>query len=204
MLRRDHAEGTHFYTTARFECVGCHTEKPDAPGHTLDFGDGCPPVYLCDACCEVAKLSSKFDSADAMALYSLDSGAEDDWAHSEGWGYLARMGKWIVSEDTQGFVYARDCDTPERADREFQILYDEGYGADEDDAYIAYDSGRWHVTFEGRDLNVWPTQRSRHDYDEGITERRAIARVRLEAMRTGFYPNAWLVNDRGDMRRVSY
>jgi hypothetical protein len=174
---------------AAFECVGCHSDVVDVPAGTLDFNDETPVVYLCGDCYDIAVTSSKFDSWEALALYSLDSGAEDDSCASESWGFLARFGSWIFTEDTQGFVYAYDYGTIEKAEREFSSLYDQGYGADDNDAYIGFDHGYYHVVIDSKSIGK---------YDR---ESRALAAISLEARRTGFYPNAWVEANYGLARR---
>jgi hypothetical protein len=177
---------------AAFECVGCHSDVVDVPAGTLDFHDGTPAAYLCGDCYGIAETSSKFDSWEALALYSLGGGDEDDSCSSESWGYLARYGSWIFTEDTQGFVYAYDYGTIEKAEREFSRLYDVGYGANDDDAWVGFDHGYYHVVIAGKAIGKYER------------ESRALAAISLEARRTGCYPNAWVESERGGMARRDY
>lgn len=79
----------------------------------------------------------------ALVLYtwSMNSG-EDKYMSSEGWGYCAQFGRYLLFTDTQGFVTYEDCDTVKKSQKEFDRLYALGWGADESDAYISSDRGK--------------------------------------------------------------
>jgi hypothetical protein len=163
--------------------------------------------YCCAVCVTDHEGRGKFEACQgsrgelgkALILYawSQESG-EDDFMSSEGYGYCGKFGQYLLFEDDRGSVAVWDEGTAEKAQWEFDRLYSEGMGASEDDAYISYDRGRYYVSMSGKELHVWP-----NNFGE-LTERRCIARVRLEAMKTGYWPSLWLVGERGDMREGSY
>lgn len=131
---------------------------------------------------------------------------EDDFMVNEGWGYCGRFGSYLLFQDSQGFVTFEEYDSKEKAEARFLQLYAQGWGASDSDAYISHERGRWLVTFDGKQLDLWSHTWRGLDgrYDDGITERRAIARVRLESMRTGYYPNLWHVSAHGDLSFLTY
>jgi hypothetical protein len=129
-------------------------------------------------------------------------GEEDDFMSNEGWGYCARFGQYLLMQDSSGFITYEDYDTEEKAQKRYDELYEDGWGADENDAYIGQDRGKWIAVFEGKHLDIWSPHHKRYDYDEGITRRRALARVRLEMMRTGYYPNVWEEHERGGLTLI--
>jgi hypothetical protein len=132
----------------------------------------------------------------ALILYawSLDSG-EDDSTSCEGWGWLGRFGRFLLIEDTRGFVTFEDYGTYDKAGKAFDDYYDGGWGASEDDAYIGEGGD---VFFAGKRVNVYANRNGE------ISDRRRRAAVRLEAARQGFYPNLWQDNGRGNLSRVDY
>jgi len=130
--------------------------------------------------------SSRGDLGKALILYAwCMMSSEDDFMSSEGYGYCGLFGRYLLFEDTSGFVTFSDEGTPEKAQSEFDRLYKDGMGASEDDAYISCDMGRWYVSFGGKELKVWPNRMGE------LTERRCLAAISLEMRRTGFYPNVW-------------
>jgi len=142
--------------------------------------------------------------AKVLILYSFSlNNSEDAFCNSEGWGYLGQFGNYLLTEDTQGFVEFEEFDSPEAAYKEFERLFNDGWGADEYDAYIESNGFKYSVSFLGKSLEVWTNNRGT-DYDQGITLRRCRARVRLEAIKTGMYPNLWYVSDHGNLSLLSY
>lgn len=126
------------------------------------------------------------------------TGGEDEQMSSEGWGYCALMGKFLFQQDGRGFKTFTEHESEEAARKAYDDLYKEGWGATEDDAYISNDRGRWYIQMNGEEVKVW----GRRGVEEGITLKRCIARVRLEMSKTGFYPNVWIVGERGNMTLV--
>ncbi len=165
--------------------------------------------YVCADCVRAHDGPGKFEGCRGYHRSSLGIGlilyawsmvsAEDDLMTSEGWGYCGRFGKYLLFEDTNGAVTYEDCGSIERAEKRFNVLYDDGMGANEDDAYIESNGFRYSVSFEGKSLDVWAPK-----HTDEITERRCVARVRLESMRKGFYPNLWIVSDHGNLIRRDY
>jgi len=206
-----------------YTCAVCHNLRFTRREETTGMAHTIRPVpwslkmedsYCCSQCVADNDGPGKFeayardtqgfvtrgDLARCLLLYawSMES-SEDDYMSSEGYGYCGRFGQYLLFEDTQGFVSYEDCGTEEEAGKEFQRLYSDGMGADETDAYIEFSRGGYAVSFDGKPLDIWP--RSECD---AISKRRAIARVRLESMRTGYYPNLWEVSDHGNLSLVSY
>lgn len=156
--------------------------------------------YCCSQCVANHDRPGKFEGhrndrtelARCLILYTWmgDGSYEDDRMANEGWGYCSRIGRYLVMEDTQGFVSFEEYQDDAEADKRFMELYADGMGADEEDAYLAEDGSVW---FAGKQLDVWLPHNKQRYYrdDEGITERRKLARIRLEMIRTGFYPNVW-------------
>lgn len=135
-----------------------------------------------------------------LEAWDMNSGA-DDFMSNDGWGYCARIGRFLYVHDSQGFLSYTEYRDDAAAEKEFNDLYLQGWGADETDAYVSWDRGRVYISFEGKELDIW---RPRHAPEwEAITERRALARVRLEMSRTGYYPNVWIVDERGGLRHAS-
>lgn len=183
---------------AMVTCDICkQTQTLSSMAVTVDDGNGA--IGYCCYVCEGEQVGHKFDSAAALVLYEWDmNGSADDFMSSEGWGYCAQFGRWLLVNDDRGFVSAHEYADVAKATAEFAEWYAEGWGADESDAYVSHEGyGRVHVSFDGKSLDVWAPR-----HTDGITERRALARVRLEMMRTGYYPNVWLVNERGTLSLV--
>lgn len=133
-----------------------------------------------------------------------NSGMEDDVMSNEGWGYCGRFGRFLFMVDTFGFRTFEEYADDAKAGAAFDHWYSEGWGADESDAYISHewngprDTGGWSAYMDGKELHLWPRN------DGSCDERRAIARVRLESMKTGYWPNLWRQNERGDLTNLSY
>jgi hypothetical protein len=194
------------------KCIECDETKNISIMFNLEDS------WICDACVRDHNCFGAFDRyrvdedadyedfiplATCMTLdrWSLN-GMEDNYMSNEGWGYVGRFGKYLFFHDDRGFRSFEEYPDEARAEAEFDRLYAQGWGAQEDDAYIE----GTHVSFAGKPLNVWGRGRWGHPIvrGEGIDQRRCIARVRLEAMKTGYYPNLWLVSDRGNLSLISY
>ena len=141
-----------------YTCEGCNRTLVTKATEALETGEFPPvvsycavlrddvngsPFYCCADCGEPrpGKFEGNGDRNGrgiAQILYSWSmSSSEDDIMTSEGWGYCGRFGKFLLMEDSQGFVTYSDEGSEEAAEKEFSRLYAEGWGADEDDAYIS-------------------------------------------------------------------
>ena len=121
-----------------------------------------------------------------LILYSwAQQSSEDEFMSHDGMGYCGRFDNFLLYQDTQGFYEYEEFTTPQLAEKQFQSIYEDGMGASEDDAYIGTDRGRWTAYMDGKSLNIWPRN------DGTIDRQRALARVRLEMIRTGYWPNVW-------------
>jgi hypothetical protein len=147
---------------------------------------------LCPDCYTEATESHKYDSPLAFAAYAAVMDGASSEQMSDGYGEWADMiVTVIVSGDSQGFVYAWDYGTPERAQKEWDDLYSSGLGAEDDDAYIGYDRGAYHVAFEGKYVAAYETRR------------RALAKVSLLMRESGFYPSVWEERERGGIDEIT-
>jgi hypothetical protein len=194
------------------QCIECEETKNISIMFNLEDS------WICDACVRnnngfgafgQYKVDDDADYEDFIPLATcliLDrwsmNGMEDDYMSNEGWGYVGRFGKYLFYHDDQGFKSFEEYPDDARAQAEFDRLYKDGWGASENDAYI---EGR-NVSFDGKPLDVWGRGKWGHPVVpwRGVDERRCIARVRLEAMKTGYYPNLWIVSDHGNLTLVSY
>jgi hypothetical protein len=193
----------------REKCVICERLLPTQEMYNLD------ETYICGLCVDENDGRGKYEAYlhdyDALAKALIlrcwsHMSSEDDYMSSEGWGYCGRFGRFLLYEDTRGFVTFDEFSTDWSAKEEFARLYDQGWGASEDDAFISSHNGHWHVQFGSEELNVWGRGKYGHPIvlHEGIDERRCVARVRLEAMKTGYYPNLWIESDHGNLQLISY
>jgi len=159
--------------------------------------------FCCSQCVEDHTGPGKFeacgergDLGKALILYSwsLDS-LEDDFMHSDGWGYCGMFGRYLLFEDERGSVSWEEYPDVERAQKRFDQLYSDGMGAQEDDFYIQSGRNGYEVWMNQKEIHVWPSRN-----EEYVTQRRARAAVRLEMHKTGYYPNVWIVGERGDLQ----
>lgn len=159
-------------TVEEYRCCGGCVAEHEGPGKFQGFSD---PNSL----------------GIALILHAIDlDGGADDFMSQESWGYMARIGQYIYSTDTSGFVDFTDHNNPEDADKEFNRWYDQGWGASEDDAWIGDDRSGYGVAFDGKHIGVYPRLS------------RAKAKVSLLMRETGHYPNVWYEGERGNVRRL--
>lgn len=136
--------------------------------------------------------STRGDLARALILHAWTMGGmEDDRMYQEGWGYCAMFGRYLVVEDDRGFFTFEEFDTVEKAQKEFDRLYSDGWGASEDDAYISFDRGLYEVSFNGKHIGTFER------------ESRARAAISLAMRESGYYPSVWIVNDHGNISEAS-
>ena len=157
-------------TLPAYCCADCATEGPgkfQANGGRHDIG--------------IAKI---------LHAWSMESG-EDDYMTSEGWGYCGQFGRFLLMEDTSGFVTFEEYRTTAEAQKEFDKYYSAGWGANEDDAYISEESRGYSVSFEGKHIGTF----------ERMT--RAKAAVSLAMRKSGYFPSVWVVNERGSIDSIS-
>lgn len=182
------------------QCAVCSRWFAPADVFTVEDEPNGTVGHACQACAAENNGPGKFEAnhddeavATALVLYawSMDSG-EDDQMSSEGYGYCGRFGRYLLFQDDRGFVTFEECKDVASAVRRFEELYKDGMGAQEDDAYIFFDRGAYHVQIEGKTLGKYER------------ETRARAAVSLEARRSGFYPSLWMDLERGGLRNVSY
>jgi hypothetical protein len=142
------------------------------------------------------------DMGKALILYawSLDSG-EDNHMSNEGWGYCGMFGKFLLTENTQGFIDFDEYKDVSEAQAEFDRLYSDGWGADESDYYLQFDNRRGRYTAydgdAGKEIEVW------EDAHGEIGRRRALASISRHMRKTGYFPSIWEVGERGDVTDIS-
>ena len=171
-------------------------------------------TYICPSCIEDHDGPGKFeayhdpeDLAKVQIIYHwMLDGMEDDQMWNEGWGYCGRFGQFLLMVDDRGFVTYEEYNDKADAENSFQSLWEDGWGANESDAFIGHERGEWYVSFDGEPLQVWGRGTHGHPLtrNEGIDQRRCIARVRLEAMKTGYYPPLWYQSDHGNLSLLRY
>ena len=179
---------------ANAHCALCDTWKGEADMVAKIENDWC-----CLDCAEAHNGPGKFEAYrdDLGSLgkclilntWSLD-GDEDEYMSSEGWGYCGRFENYLLYHDTSGFVTYDEFDTVDEAVHSYLSIFEDGMGASEFDAYVFDERGKYGASLEGKHLGVYDTRR------------RAVAAVRLECMRTGYYPNLWYEGERGNMMLI--
>ena len=131
----------------------------------------------------------------ALLLDNLVSNSQfDDIMFHDGWGMCARFENYLLFEDTNGFVTYEEFESIEAAAKEYDSYFSQGWGAQDDDAYIYEDRGYkpYGVSFAGKHVGNY----SRLS--------RARAAISLEARKSGIYPSAWYQDDRGDLSPITY
>lgn len=156
------------------------------------------PAYACAECVHEHDGAGAFEGLHGSELgkllildaWSGDGSYEDDHMASDGWGYCARIGRYLYMHDTQGFRSFQEHATVALADAEFTRLYLDGWGACEDDAYITDDRDGYAVSFEGKYLGTFPRYN------------RARAAISLAMRKGGFFPSVWHCTERGGITNV--
>lgn len=151
--------------------------------------------WMCDSCVQEAEESRKYDSPLALLLWTVDQNgfADDFMGDTDGYGYFAQVGDYIMSVDSQGFVCAEGPYDPERMERKWDRYYSDGAGMSYGDYLVSYGWRNGYTAYAGsRDLGTYER------------ESRALAAVSLEARRSGYYGPCWRVGERGDVSLVHY
>lgn len=135
------------------------------------------------------EMSFKFDSRRAAMLYviSLDGGCDcqaGDVENSDGWFGL--IGRHILCEDSQSFISVDSFDTPGLAQAEFDTR-DKPTPDFEADAFITEERRGYHISIEGGFV-----QKHARTFEE------ATAQLRAWTETSGYFPNVWAVNERGN------
>lgn len=152
--------------------------------------------YVCEACLAAHAGPGKFQGngdnlALALVLHGLMLDSGEDWFLSDESGYMGQFGRFVLTIDSQGFVTAEEYDTYDKATERLNGAEDYGFGADEHDAWISLERGGYYVSFDGKTIGKYET------------ERRARAAVSVEMRRTGYYPNVFLTGEHGPtVRRI--
>lgn len=183
------------YDDREHRCVGCGWLKPAS--FLDEVTVGADTFYVCGPCQNNLagpgkhELVHESDRALCVVLEHLASESGEDWMLTDEWqGYAGQFDRYVLLEDSRGFVEVREYDDAATATREMQDWEDEGFGASEWDAWISEDRGGYAVTFEGKYVDTFPRLN------------RAKAKVSLLMRDSGYYPNAFLQDARGTVRRV--
>jgi hypothetical protein len=147
---------------------------------------------ICETCTRNTPGKFEGEPARTVVLWALTlNGFADAWLSDESYGYLGRVGKYLVQEDDQGFVTSMEFSSADAAQQKMNSYEDDGFGASEDDAWISLAHGWIDVSFAGEHLGRFET------------ERRARAAVSVAMRKTGYFPNVWLTGEHGpSVRRI--
>lgn len=166
-------------------CIECNRELMKASMFTANED------FVCEPCIRTVSKFGRFEGhndeelATAVILYNqMLRGDAVESMHQDGWGSVDTLGEYLLMIDDRGFVTFEDfVGHPDQLTKRWDELHDDGFGFSEDDFIIGEDGTVWQ---NGKKLNVYPP---RHTDDISDTRRRAA--IRLEMMRTGYYPNVW-------------
>lgn len=170
--------------------------SPDDIAAMLEDQSAC-----CENCAREADSPGRYESChgdtDALGILLIlenadMNGMSDETMASDGYGYCARIGRYLYQVDDRGFHSFEEYQDVVKASHEFMRLYLEGWGASEWDAYISDDRNGYAVSFDGKYIDTYPRYQ------------RARAKIRLLAIETGCYPDAWHCSERGNIEHVSY
>jgi hypothetical protein len=194
-----------------YECVVCN--KKTVSGKAAEIEESA----CCMSCAEEHNHPGKFErymsidpryfDAESMGTVLIldvwaNSGGEDEYMTQEGWGYLGRFGKYLLHQDTQGFVTYDEYESEEKALKEYDKLYKDGWGASEDDIYLTHDRG-WEAWQSGKQISVYARKGFEYDDKEGIDRRRVLAAISVHMRKTGFYPDVWEESGHGNLTCIS-
>lgn len=177
-------------------CIQCSWLKPEDLTESVTVGDEI--FYVCTICADNLSGPGKHEGVDesdralCVVLESIagDSGM-DHWLTDDYQGYVGIVDRFMLIEDDRGFVDVRAFASPDAAMREINGYEDDGFGADQHDAWITDERGGYAVSFDGKYVDRFPRLN------------RAKAMVSLLMRDSGYYPNVFLSGEHGpSVRRI--
>ena len=176
-------------------CIQCEWLKPESLLETVAIGGD--TFYVCDICRNHLAGPGKHqavaedDRALCIVLYHLYlNDSLDHWLTDENYGFAGIADRFMLLEDSSGFVEVRTFASADAAMREMNSFEDDGFGASEWDAWISEDRGGYAVSFDGKYVDTYPRLN------------RAKAKVALLMRDSGYFPNVFLQGERGSVRRI--
>ena len=176
------------------QCVQCDQFK--ASRHLDVVQIGADTYYVCETCSDLSgpgKYQAVDESDWALCVvleWLAGVSSMDHWLSDES-GYAGVSDRYMLIEDDRGFVEVREFTSVDAAMREMNSFEDDGFGASDMDAYISCDRNGYGVSFDGKFVGTYGT------------ERRARAKVSLLMRETGYYPNVYLTGEHGPtIRRI--
>jgi len=188
---RNVAAGGAIYAITPRKCVACDAWRAESETEAVTLDPD--TLYVCDQCVEDAEGPGRFErSADALtlALHSLSLDGEDFFLTDDWQGYIGQFGRHVLTIDHDGFVESQSFTTPEKAYAWIAGVERDGFGANEDDAWISYEPRGLEVSFAGEHIGTFKTLR------------RARAAVSVEMRKQGYFPNVWLAGEHGPSVRM--
>jgi hypothetical protein len=178
------------------QCVGCDQYKADRHLESVVIGD--ETLYACETCVDALEGPGKHEAVDesdralCVVLEYLAGISMEDYMLTDDWqGYVGVFGKYLLLEDGRGFVEVRELADSDAAMREVNGFEDDGFGADESDAWISSERNGYSVSFDGKYIDTYPRLN------------RAMAKVSLLMRDSGYYPNVFLAGEHGpSVRRI--
>jgi hypothetical protein len=153
--------------------------------------------YACEACVSqhdgpgAHEGYSEDSLATLLVLEHLDGDGGADFFLSDESGYAAQLGRFVYKRDDRGFHSYEEFSSPEEAVKHMNGMEDDGFGADESDAYITFTPRGVEVSFDGKHIGTYER------------ESRARAAVSVEMRRSGYFPNVFLCGEHGPtIRRI--
>jgi hypothetical protein len=154
---------------------------------------------VCSSCIDAIPTKGKYESLtdreDIATILILEdwsaNDCADDFMYQDGNGYCGRFGQFLLFEDDQGFVTFDDELTKEKAEARYNQLFEDGWGAQEDDIYVDGNE----VWQGGKQIHIHPRR------DGTMTTNRINAGIYLHMLEGGWYPNVWDVNRYGQTLR---
>ncbi len=176
-------------------CVCCNWLKPNDCLEAVVVGS--ETFYACDVCTDNLEGPGKHQgvSEDDFALcivleHLAGISMEDHMLTDENYGYLGVFDRYMLLEDDRGFVEVRTFADADAAMREANSFEDDGFGADQFDAWITDEWNGYAVSFDGKYV------------DRFARLNRAKAMVALLMRDNGYFPNVWHATERGSVRRI--
>ena len=84
-------------------------------------------TYTLTECRELVRRPGKFKGEHPMVPFLLDRPecADEDGGDTESYLWFVRFGRWLLTENDQGFVHGTKFDTEDEARAEFERMEDE-------------------------------------------------------------------------------